>query len=79
MFVTIVKVNNKEFDREKEIKKVREENGESLYIPTCFKDEEQYDRWFDEVFKKYRAFHLRKNNKNEIMEFEGIQLELKFS
>ncbi len=75
MFVTIIEVNGKEYKRNK--KEVRK----GIFIPDCFKNEAQYDRWFHETFKsgKYRHYHLRKNNIPEIQEFEGMKLKLKFS
>lgn len=75
MFVTISKVNGKAFDGEK--KEVRPQ----IYIPICFIDEAQYDRWFEETLLsgKYKFYHLRKNNKPEIQYFENLELELKFS
>ena len=75
MFITIIEVNGKEYKTNK--KEVRK----GIFIPDCFKDEEQYDRWFNETLfsGKYRRYHLRENNVPEIQEFEGMKLKLKFS
>lgn len=75
MFVTITKVNGKSYcTNKKEVRK-------GIYIPDCFKDESQYDRWFNETLLsgKYRLFHLRKNNSPIIQIFENLELELTFS
>jgi hypothetical protein len=74
MFVTILKVNGVVYDEDD-----RKDIGNGLSIPSFFKDEEQYDRWFDKVFKQFKFYHLRKNNTNEIMKFEELELELKFT
>lgn len=75
MFVTITKVNGKVYNTNK--KEVRK----GIYIPDCFKDEAQFDRWFNETLLsgKYRLFHQRKNNAPIIQNFENMELELKFS
>lgn len=75
MFVTITKVNGEPFNEEK--KEVRPR----IYIPTCFKDEAQYDRWFNETLLsgKYRFFHHRFPNEPILQHFEDLELELKFS
>ena len=75
MFITIIEVNDVAYKQSTSLKEVRR----NFYIPDCFTDEAQFDRWFDEVFKKFPRYHLRQNNKPEIHEFENLKLKLRFS
>ena len=75
MFVTITKVNGKIYkENKKEVRK-------GIYILDCFKDEAQYNRWFNETLLsgKYRFFHHRIPNTPVIHHFENLELELEFS
>lgn len=75
MFVRIIKVNGKNYSQNNiEVRK-------GVFIPSCFKDEAQFDRWFNETLLsgKYRLFHLRKPNTSIVQNFEDLELELKFS
>lgn len=73
MFITILNNNNEEI-KQKEIRK-------GIFIPNCFRDEAQFDRWYNEtlVSGKYRFYHFKKENKPVIQEFENLKLKLKFS
>ncbi len=82
MFIEILEVNGKKYKKNGKNKQYWSNEkyiGNGHYIPECFKDEAQHDRFYDEAFKKYRYYHLRENNKPELMNFEGMQLKLKFS
>lgn len=75
MFVKITKVNGEMYhEKSKEVRK-------NVFIPDCFKDEAQFDRWFNETMLsgKYKFFHHRKNNCFIIQHFENLELEIKFS
>lgn len=75
MHVTITKVNGKRYyEKRKEVR-------DGIFIPDCFKDEAQFDRWFNETLLsgKYRLFHLRENNHPVTQQFEDLELQLKFS
>lgn len=72
MFIKILKVNEKNYkENKKEIRK-------GVFIPDCFKNENQYDRWFNETFKTYKRYHLREENKPELQHFENLDLLLEF-
>lgn len=73
MFITILEVNGQKYNgNRKEVRK-------RIFIPDFFKNEEQFDRWFEEAFKKYSKYHLREKNTPIIQEFENLKLKLKFS
>ena len=74
MVVTITKVNGNVYQRNK--KEVRK----GIYIPDCFKDEAQYDRWFNETLfsGKYSFYHLRKNNAPVIQDNKNVFKKMVF-
>lgn len=82
MFIGILEVNGKKYIKDGKTKKYWTNEkyvGNGHYIPECFEDEAQRDRFFDEAFTKYRFYHLREKNNPEIMNFEGMKLKLEFS
>ena len=78
MFITILKING-----EKVTKKpiAFDVVGKPYkWIPDKFEDEAQYDRWFEWAFDgRFMDFHIRRSNRPETHEFEGLMIHMKFS